>query len=84
MHWKKNIFAKSAPNCTNTRKTETLYKAWVVLTGDQNILAIVKGYQIPFLCQPNREKLPGNINFNQKEKELVSSEKENLLKKVAV
>ena len=33
------------------------------------------------LCQLNQEKLPGKINFNQKEKEIVSTEIENILKK---
>lgn len=60
------------------------YKAWKVLTGDQNLLTIEKGCQISFLCQPNQEKILGNLKFNQKEKEAVSADIENFLKVVAI
>lgn len=60
------------------------YKACKVLTRDQSISATAKGYQNPFLSQTNQEKLPQKINFNQKKKEVVTSEIKNLLKKVVL
>ena len=43
----------------------------------------MKGYQIPFLCQLHKKEIPKEIYFSQKNQEVVSSEIENLLKKVA-
>ena len=59
-------------------------KAWQILTGDQEILAIVKDCHFPFLCQPHQKEIPMKINFSQKDQEVNSSGKENLLKKVAI
>lgn len=58
-------------------------KAWQILTGDQEIVTIAKGYQMPFLCQPHQKWILTKINFSQKE-ELVSSEIGNFLKKVSI
>ena len=37
--------------------------SWEKLTKDQNILQIVKGYRIPFLCRPKQKGEPKEINF---------------------
>lgn len=71
------------PNAQIAGRLKHSYKSWDVQTGNLNISAIAKGYQIPCLYQPNQKKIPGKSNFNQNEKEVVSSENENLLKKVA-
>ena len=52
--------------------------SWKKLTKDQNILQIVKGYRIPFLCKP-KQKEPKEINFSVQEKATISLEVENLL-----
>ena len=54
------------------------------LTKDQNILQIVKEYQILFLCGPKQKKEPKEINFSMKEKATMSLEVKNILKKSAV
>ena len=56
---------------------------WKKLIKDQNILQIVKGCRIPFLCRPKQKKEPKEINFSMQEKETISLEVENLLKKGA-
>ena len=58
--------------------------SWEKLTKDQNTLQIVKGYQIPFLCRPKQRREPKEINFLMQEKETISLEVENLLKKGTV
>ena len=45
--------------------------------------ASIKDYQMPFLCQLNQEKISRNMIFSQKDKKLVSSAIEDLLKKVS-
>ena len=55
---KKIIFAKSAPNCKNSRKTETPLKE-VGVSYWRSVY-----YQIPFFCHPKQEKLPRKTNFN--------------------
>ena len=37
--------------------------SWEKLIKDQNILQIVKGYRIPFLCRPKQKREPKEINF---------------------
>ena len=51
--------------------------SWGKLKKNQNILQIVQGYQILFLCRP---KEPKEINFSMQEKEAISLEVKNLLK----
>ena len=58
--------------------------SWEKLTKDQNILQIVKGYRILFLCRLKQKREPKEINFSMQEKETISLEVENLLKKGAV
>ena len=58
--------------------------SWEKLTKDQNILQILKGYRILFLCRPKQKREPKEINFSMQEKETISLEVENLLKKGAV
>ena len=59
-------------------------KKWELLTKDQSILEIVKGYQIPFISQPLQQKLSWEIHLNLKEKSVVTVEIGNILKKVAM
>ena len=50
----KNVFLPNQlPTAQIAVRLKHCYNAWEVLTGDQNILAIIKKYQIPFLSQPN-------------------------------
>ena len=58
--------------------------SWEKLTKNQNILQIVKWYRIPFLCRPKQKRELKEINFSMQEKETISLEVENLLKKGAV
>ena len=57
---------------------------WDKLSKHQNILQIVKGYQIPFHCRPKQKRETKEINFSIQEKETILLEVGNLLKKGAV
>ena len=58
--------------------------SWEKLTKDQNILQIVQGYRIPFLCRPKQKREPKEINFSMQEKVTTTLEAENLFKKGAM
>ena len=58
--------------------------SWRKLTKYQNILQIVEGYRIPYLCRPKQKGEPKETNFSMHEKETISLEVEHLLKKGAV
>ena len=69
------------PNIQVAGRLKHFVKKWELLTKDQSILEIVKGYQILFLSQHLQHKLPGEIHLNLKQKSVVAEEIENLLKK---
>ena len=53
--------------------------SWEKLTKDQNILQIVMGYRILFLCRAKQKREPKDINFSMQGKATISIEVENLL-----
>ena len=67
-----------------SRRLNHFVKKWELLTKDQRILEIVKGYQIPFFSQPLQQQSTRKIHLNLKEKSAVAEEIGNLLKKVAI
>ena len=71
---KKLFSLDQLPNAQIAGRLKYFQKNWEILTNDQNILQIVKGYQIPFLSQPQQKKLPREIQLNQKEKLVVAEE----------
>ena len=59
-------------------------QSWEKLTSDQNVLSLVKGYEIPILVEPFQEKSLHQIKMSSAEKQLVDSEIEEMLKKGAI
>ena len=57
---------------------------WEKLTKDQEILKIRKGYKIPLLRAPVREKIPLNTLLNENHKFLVEKETKEMLEKGAI
>ena len=51
--------------CALAGKIEGFLPAWKLLTKDQELLALVEGYQIPFLMEPVQEKTPEVPKLNQ-------------------
>ena len=84
----KRLFLSSKlPNVQIARRLKLFVEKWELLRllrKDQNILEIVKGYQIPFLSGPLQQQLPREFHINLKEKSIVAEEIRNLLKKVAI
>ena len=80
----KRLFSSGQlPNVQILGRLKHFVKKWELLTKDQSILEIVKGYQIPFLSQPLRQQLSREIHLNLKQKSVVTEEIGNPLKKAA-
>ena len=64
----KKLFSKQKnPKYALARRIKEFLPAWKLLTKDQELLALVEGYQIPLLIQPVQEKAPKIPNFNQEQ-----------------
>ena len=57
---------------------------WKKITCHQEILSIVKGYQIPFLNISVQKKPPNTIKITEQQTLLLDQEKSELLKKGAI
>ena len=53
---------------------EKFLPAWKLLTKDQELLALVEGYQIPLLMEPVQEKVLKEPKFNQEQQKQVDLE----------
>ena len=49
---KRLFYKKVLPNLPLTGRLKHFHKNWELITGDPNILALIKGFKIPFLSQP--------------------------------
>ena len=54
----RKLFTKSIPNVPLAGRLAYFIAAWEKITQDQEILSIVKGYEILFVSLPSQEKLP--------------------------
>ena len=60
---KKVFCSLKVPTVTLVGRLVHFLGSWEKLIKDQNILQIVKGYRIPFLCRPKQKREPKEINF---------------------
>ena len=77
---KKIIYPRNT-RCTTGRKAISVGKTVEKITRDQEILSIVKGYQIPFTNLPVQEKHPNTIKMSEQQSLLVDREISELLEK---
>ena len=53
----KVILEKQLLNLPIAERLKHFLNAWQILTGDLEVLAIVKDYHVPFLCQPHQRQI---------------------------
>ncbi|VDI32218.1 Hypothetical predicted protein [Mytilus galloprovincialis] len=65
-------------------KIRNFLGCWKLLTQDNWILSLVKGYKIEFDTVPQQTKLPGTIKFNESEQSIINGEIEKFVLKNVV
>lgn len=58
-----------------------MHKNWELITGDPDILALIKSFIILFLYQPVQDNVPRVPGMSKAQRELVQAEEETMLKK---
>ena len=76
---KKKFSKQKIPNCPLAGRIKEFLPAWKLLTKDQELLALVEGYQIPFVKDPVKEKAPKVTKLNQEQQTQVDLEVKALL-----
>ena len=59
------------PKCALAGRKNKFLPAWKLLIKDQELLALVQGYQIPLLMEPVQEKAPKVLDLNQEQQQKV-------------
>ena len=81
----KKLFSKQKiPKCALAGRIKEFLPAWKLLTKDQELLALVEGYQIPLLIEPVQEKAPKIPNLNLEQQKLVDLEVKAMLEKDSI
>ena len=80
----RTLFSREVPAVPLAGRLNFFEKNWRVLTQDNNILSIIKGYEIPFLEQPYQTRFPCVPHMNQNQVQLVDTEIKEMLKKGAI
>ena len=71
----KKLFSKQKiPKCAPAGRIKEFLPAWKLLTRDQEVLALVEGYQISLLMEPVQEKAPKVLKLNQEQQKQVDLE----------
>ena len=81
---KQLIYKKLVPNLSLAGRLKHFHKNWGLITGNQDILAWIKGFKIPFLSQPVQDYVPRIFEMGKSQKELVQAEIETILRKRAI
>ena len=81
----KKLFPKQKVlKCAQAGRIKEFLPAWKLLTKDQELLALVEGYQIPLLIEPVQEKAPKIPNLNQEQQKLVDLEVKAMLESLSL
>ena len=80
----RKLFIEEIPNLPLAGRLSQFVKQWKKVTRDQEILSIVKGYQIPFTNLPLEEKSLNTIKMLEQQSLLFDQEISELLEKGAV
>ena len=65
-------------------RTQKFLANWKLLTNDQDILNIVKGWEIPLIDTPTQNKIPQDVRMNNLESQAMDKEVEDMLAKGAI
>ena len=63
----RQLFTKVIPNVLLAGRLAYFIPAWEKIDQDQEILSIVKGYEIPFVSLPFQEKIPNLTNMSKEQ-----------------
>ena len=81
----KKLYSKQKiPKCALAGRIKELLPAWKLLTKDQELLALVEGYQIPLLMEPVQEKDPKVLKLNQEQQKQVDLDVKAMLEKGSI
>ena len=80
----RKLFTKSIPNVQLAGRLAYFIAAWEKITQDQDILSIVKGYEIAFVSLPFQEKIPNLTKMSKEQFSLVELEVLEILEKGAI
>ena len=81
----KKLFSKQKiPKCAPSGRIKEFLPAWKLLTRDQEVLALVEGYQISLLMEPVQEKAPKVLKLNQEQQKQVDLEVKAMLEKGSI
>ena len=80
----RKLFTKSIPNVPLAERLAYFIAAWEKITQNQDILSIVKGYEIPFVSLPFQEKIPNLTKMSKEQFSLVEQEVLEMLEKGAI
>ena len=77
----RKLFTKNIPNALLAGRLPYFITAWENITQDQEILSIVKGYEISFVSLTSQEKIP---NLSKEQFSLLEQEGLEMLEKGAI
>ena len=80
----RKLFTKSIPNVQLAGRLAYFIAAWEKITQDQEILSIIKGYEIAFVSLPFQEKIPNLTKMSKEQFSLVELEVLEILEKGAI
>ena len=76
--------ARIAPNIPLAGRSKHFLEAREILTKDPGSLAIVKGFNTPFVKNPTQEKVRQTLHMGQEQATLIQVQTENMLKMGAI
>ena len=80
----RKLFTKSIPNVPLAGRLPYFIAAWKKITQAQEILSIVKGFEIPFVSLPFQEKIPNLTKMSKEQFSLVKQEVLEMFEKGAI
>ena len=81
---KRLFYKKVSLNLLLARRFKHFHKNWELITRDPDILALIKGFKIPFLSQPVQNYVPRIPEMSKVQRELVRAEIKTMLRKGAI
>ena len=81
---KKSFSKQKIPKCALAGRIKEFVPAWKLLTKDQELLALVEGYQTPLLIEPVQEKAPKVPKLNQEQQKQVDLDVKAMLEKGSI
>ena len=80
----RKLYTKRIPNVPLAGRLGYFIAAWEKITQDQEILSIVKGFEVPFVSLPLQEKIPNLTKMSKEQFSLVEQEVLEMLEKGAI